>query len=70
MKNKYQIELTETGDVLDTFDTLDKAKEAVQQYEIEDMNNGEWESNYYRIYDIEEEEFHDAGYIVEPRHMG
>jgi len=64
-KTYYQVEATESGDVIDTFDTEDEAREQLVEYVREDMSNytireqdGEW-----AVYDAN-------GDMAEPEFIG
>ena len=50
IKQPYQIRSRESGDVIDRFATLDIAKRFLEDYEKEDKANGEFEPNFYEIY--------------------
>jgi len=50
---KYQVRISETGCVMETFDTFSEAKEVLLDYEGEDRRNGEYEKDYYEVYNSE-----------------
>lgn len=62
MKNeKYAIRCAETGDIIDTFDTIDEAKKElayyVKQDVLEDVSETEESAElFYEIYDNENEQ--------------
>ena len=49
----------EAGNVIDEFDTLDDAQDAVESYESEDEKNGDYTENFYEIYNKLTEEIVD-----------
>lgn len=50
---KYQVRISETGCVMETFDTFSEAKKVLLDYEGEDKKNGEYEKDYYEVYNSE-----------------
>ncbi|MFM1525255.1 MULTISPECIES: hypothetical protein [Helcococcus] len=53
---KYITRDRECGNIIDGFNTLEEAKEAINQYEKEDKKDGIFESDFYEIYNSETEE--------------
>lgn len=51
---KYEIRAHETGDVIDEFDTLEDAQDAMSQYIYEDKREGIYARKFYEIYTEEE----------------
>lgn len=45
----YIIRDRETGNLIDGFDTLKEAREALARYEREDEENGSYEEGFYEI---------------------
>ena len=43
----------ETGTIIDEFNTIEEAMAAIEKYEIEDMNEGVYEDDFYDIVDEE-----------------
>ena len=54
---RYVVESMETGTLIDSFDTPEKALEYVKKSEADDMTAGIYEESYYAIYDRETEEY-------------
>ena len=46
---KYITRDREAGNVIDEFATLDEAKKAIAQYELDDHRQGIWEPDFYEI---------------------
>ncbi|MBR1935656.1 MAG: hypothetical protein IJ835_06360 [Muribaculaceae bacterium] len=46
---KFTVECRENGIVIDEFDYLDQAREALEKYEAEDIEDGTYEPNFYSI---------------------
>ena len=46
---KYITRDREAGNVIDEFATLDEAKKAIAQYELDDQRQGIWEPDFYEI---------------------
>ncbi len=46
---KYNTVARESGDVIDTFDTLKEAELAIADYEGEDKVNGDYEEGFYSV---------------------
>ena len=42
---------TEAGNVIESFDTITEAKEAIRDYEEEDMITGLYTPDFYEVYD-------------------
>ena len=53
---KYTVRDREAGNVLDRFNTLEEAREALKSYEEEDKDGGIYTDDFYEIYDTELEE--------------
>ena len=53
---KYLIRQSETGLEIESASTIEEARKIISDYEREDEANGEYEPNYYEIYDTEKEE--------------
>lgn len=53
---RYQTICRETGTFIDEFDTIDQAKQEIESYEKEDVENGWYEPEFYEIYDAELEQ--------------
>ena len=53
---KYTVRDREAGNVLDRFNTLEEAREALKSYEEEDKDGGIYKDDFYEIYDTELEE--------------
>lgn len=49
---RYVVRCTENGDEIDTFYSLDNAKGYLKEIEDEDKLNGNFEPNFYEIYDL------------------
>lgn len=54
MSNKlqtiYSVQIRETGDILSTFDREEDAWGEIERQEQEDIDNNEYEDEYYAIY--------------------
>jgi hypothetical protein len=46
---KYSIQDSEAGNVIDTFDTLREAEQALKEYEQDDKQNGVYTEGFYQI---------------------
>ena len=55
MEKRFEIRQRETGLVIESENTISEAVKTINQYEIEDENNGEYEEDYYEVYDNQEE---------------
>ena len=53
---RYETRGSIAGNVIDCFDTIEEAKEAIKRYEDEDSKDGYFESDFYEIYDNVKEE--------------
>ncbi len=45
---------SEAGNIIDRFATREEAEKAIEAYEAEDANNGEYSEAFYEIAEIEE----------------
>ena len=52
---KYAVCCHENGDVIDIFDTMEEAKQALKEYEESDMDEGIYEAEFYEIKEVEDE---------------
>ena len=50
------IRARDTGDKIESFNTLDEAKETLARYQEQDKTDGLYEEDFYEIYDGEKEE--------------
>lgn len=46
---KYVIQDRQAGNVIDEFDSLESAENALKLYEMDDKNNGDYEPDFYEI---------------------
>lgn len=53
---RYETRDSIAGNVIDWFDTIEEAKEAIKRYEDEDKRYGYFEPDFYEIYDNVKEE--------------
>lgn len=53
---RYQTRCRETGTFIDEFGTIEQAKQEIERYEKEDVENGWYEPDFYEIYDNLKEE--------------
>jgi hypothetical protein len=53
MQNRFQTRSSESGDVIDEFNSLEVAQQAVESYEEEDRKEGNYTPNFYEVYDFE-----------------
>lgn len=53
---RYETRDSIAGNVIDWFDTIEEANEAIQRYEEEDKKDGYFEPDFYEIYDNVKEE--------------
>lgn len=53
---RYSIRDSETGCIIDDFETLKEAEKAIESYEKADKEAGTYEEGFYEIYDNEKEE--------------
>lgn len=49
---KYVVCCYENGDVIDIFDTIEDAKQALREYEESDMDEGIYEAGVYEIKEL------------------
>jgi hypothetical protein len=52
MKNQFRIQVKETGDVIEYFDTLEEAQLTLAQYEEEDKKDDVYVSDFYEIAEL------------------
>jgi hypothetical protein len=52
MKNQFRIQVKETGDVIEYFDTLAEAQLTLAQYEEEDKKDDVYVSDFYEIAEL------------------
>lgn len=50
-EGKIYTAVRETGSRLCPFDSIEEAKEAIREYEEEDIKNGDYIENYYDVVD-------------------
>lgn len=50
---KYAVCCYENGDVIDIFNTIEEAKQALTEYEEIDMDEGIYEAGFYEIKEVE-----------------
>jgi hypothetical protein len=53
-KDRYDTREYETGAWIDSFDSVEEARAAIQKYEEDNRKNGTYEEDSYEIYDTEE----------------
>ena len=51
---------SEAGNIIDEFDTLEEARAAIERYEAEDKQNGDYAPDFYEVYDSEKGEIVNA----------
>jgi hypothetical protein len=52
MKNQFRIQVKETGDVIEYFETLEEAQYQIAQWEIEDEDFGAYSPDFYEIAEL------------------
>lgn len=53
----YNTRFSFTGDTIESgFETIEDAKNAIKEYEKDDVKNADFVPNYYEIYDVEKGE--------------
>ena len=53
---RYIIRDREAGNIIEECDTLEEAVDIIDQYELEDDEEGIYTPNFYEVYDSEKEE--------------
>lgn len=51
---RYYTRDREAGNKIESFTTLEEARDALKAYEVQDKKDGIFEANFYEIYDEEE----------------
>ncbi|MBK2027848.1 hypothetical protein IB642_07375 [Allofrancisella guangzhouensis] len=50
---KYEVQDRETGNSVEIFDSYEEAKNALEEYEAQDENNGIYEEDLYVIVEVD-----------------
>lgn len=53
--NQYAVRFAQTGDIVDKFDCIEDATDAIIEYERDDRNEGCFEENCYEIAELHED---------------